>query len=387
MARREIERLDRAAVEAATVPGLHADGDGLYLHVGDNGSKSWILRYRLDGKRRDMGLGRYPLFSLKDARARANAQRRLLADRIDPLPVNGRRRSKPATTQGVAAGITFEQVAELTITAKRSAWGPKQEKDWRQSLRDHVFPAIGNKPVAGLGVDDVEAVLKPIWSAKPVTAKRLRQRMEAVLDYATAKKYREGENPARHKGNLEHLLAADAKGEQNHHQALPYTDMLGFMATLPDTLAAKALAFCILTAARRGEVRQATWAEIDLEGRTWTVPAGHMKARKEHKVPLSDAAVTLLRDLPRTGERVFPIGASEMLRVTTKVRPGIAVHGFRSTFRTWAQDTTDFPRETVEHCLAHIEGSASELAYKRGDALEKRRQVMQAWADYCCPQW
>ena len=266
MAGRLIERLDEAQVRAAK-PVMHPDGSGLYLRVGDNGARSWILRYRLGGKRRDMGLGSYPLFNVRAARKRADEHRRLLADGIDPLPVTGRRRrSKPVAAK---QPMTFAQVADLVIGVKRAGWSVKQEKDWWQSIRDHVLPTIGQKPVAEITVHDVEGVLKPIWTSKPVTAKRIRQRIEAVLDYATAKQWREGDNPARHKGNLEHLLAADARGEAGHHEALPYQEIDQFMMMLPDTLPAKALAFTILTAARTGEVRKATWSEIDLEVRLW----------------------------------------------------------------------------------------------------------------------
>jgi integrase len=387
MAKREIDRLDNSAVKAAETPGLHPDGDGLYLHISDSGSKSWILRYRLGGKRRDMGLGRYPLFTLADARKRANTQRRLIADQVDPL-ANGRRRANPIAVAEAPAGITFAQVAELVIAAKRSAWSPKQEKNWRQTLRDHV--PFGGKPVAAVNVDMIENALRPIWSTKRITATRVRQRIEAVLDFATVKKFREGDNPARWTGHLEHILAGDPLGETSGHEALPHTEVADFMAQLPDTLAGKALAFTILTGARTGEALKATWSEFDLRSRLWTVPASHMKERKEHKIPVSDAALAILAGLPSNGEpasRVFPIGAAEMWRVAKKLRPEITVHGFRATFRTWAQETTDFPSETVEHCLAHITGDASERAYKRGDAIEKRREVMAAWADHCAIVW
>ncbi len=378
-------KLTAGAVQSAKTPGLYADGDGLYLCVAKGGSRSWILRYRAAGKRRDMGLGSALRCTLAEARERARAAHHLLYAGRDPVEERDAARVSKQTeaVAETAAGITFAQVADIVIDAKRSAWSPKQEKEWRQSLRDHAFPELGSQPVAAIDSDMVVAALQPIWSAKPVTAKRVRQRIEAVLDAATAKKYRQGDNPARWSGNLEHLLAADPMGERNHHEALPYAEIADFMLYLPDTLAAKALAFTILTAARTGEVRKGTWSEIDLEARTWTVPAGHMKARRTHVVPLSDAALAILAALPRTGARVFPIGDREMWRVAKKLRPEIAVHGFRSTFSTWAQDTQPFPVELVEHCLAHITGDASERAYKRGDAIEKRRQVMDAWAAYC----
>ena len=385
MPARLIDRLDEAQARAAK-PGMHPDGSGLYLHVSGNGARSWVLRYRISGKRRDMGLGSYPLFNVRAARKRADEQRRLLADGVDPLPAIGRRRSKPVVTEK-PEGMTFAQVVDLVIGAKRSAWGPKQERDWWQTLRDHALPTIGHLPIASVGVDHVEAALRPIWSSKPVTAKRVRQRIEAVLDYATVKGHRSGDNPARWNDHLEHVLAADAMGEPAHHEALPYAEIDEFMLMLPDTLPAQALKFCILTAARTGEVHKATWSEIDLEARVWTVPAAHMKGRREHKVPLSDDALAILAALPRTGDRVFPIGERALWHVVQKQRPGFAVHGFRATFRTWAQEATNFPSELAEHCLAHIEGSASELAYKRGDAIEKRRQVMDAWAEHCTMKW
>jgi integrase len=379
---RQVDRLDRADIDRATLPGMYPDGNGLYLVVARGGSKSWVLRYRAGDRRRDMGLGSYPLFGIKDARKRASIQRRLLADGVDPLAARAKK-------EVPRVGITFAQVADLTISAKRSAWTPRHENDWRQSLRDHAFPKLGDLPIAAIDTDMVEAVLRPIWAVKPVTAKRLRGRIETILDFATAKKYRSGDNPARWTGNLEPLLAADARGEQAHHAALPYADAAGFMEELRrvDSRIARALEFTILTAARTGEIRKAAWSEFDLGARTWTVPAGHMKGRREHRVPLSDAALTLLTALPKDGAGPFPIGERGMYRVSRKLRPEIAVHGFRSTFRDWAYETQTFPREIVEHCLAHIDGSQSEKAYRRGDALAKRAEVMAAWANHCAPLW
>jgi integrase len=369
-------------------PGLHPDGDGLYLHVGANGSKSWVFRYRFGGRRRDMGLGRYPLFSIKDARDEANKHRRLLYDRIDPIATRKAEReakrgekAEPAATFGQVVLGGYKRDAGV-IAAKRVRWTAKHEHDFLHSLQTHAA-RLWPMAVTGIDADTVADLLRPIWSTKPVIAKCVRQRIEAVLDYATVMKYRSGDNPARWAGNLEHLLAADAKGAKSHHEALPYAEIAGFMASIEDTPVGKALAFTILTAARSSEVRKATWQEIDLQARVWTVPAERMKARREHKVPLSGAAAAILAALPHEGELVFPVGERSLYQAVQRLRPDATLHGFRSTFRDWAYEKTDFPREIAEHCLAHIEGSGSELAYKRGDAIEKRRAVMDAWAAHC----
>jgi integrase len=382
---RKVERLTALGAKGLSKPGMYPDGDGLYLNVAAGGSKSWILRYRINGKRRDMGLGKYPLFSLADARERARLHRRDLADNLDPL--EKRRAERQQVRAKAARGITFQEAAEACILAKRDAWsGGDQEHQWRQSLRDHVFLHIGDRPVAEIDLALVESVLKPLWAKIPPTARRIGRRIEAVLDYATVKGYRTGDNPARMKGNLEHLLAKKARGESGRHEALPYREIGKFMVELHDArpeLAARALEFAILTGARTNEVRGATWAEIDLERRLWTIPASRMKMGKEHRVPLSDVALALLAALPKDRDLLFKIGERGMYHVAKALRPGITTHGFRSTFRDWAYETQPFPREIVEHCLAHIEGPASELAYKRGEALEKRAEVMEAWARFC----
>jgi integrase len=387
MARREIERLTAdiaAAAEATGSAYMLPDGNGLYLRVSEVGAKSWILRYRLGTQRRSMGLGAFPLFSPAEARKRANPHRLLLADKRDPLQV--KREQRAQTIAEAVSSVTFADVAEHVIRSRRQNWkDDRQEHQWRQSLRDYVFPYVG--AVADVDVHVVEKILSPIWAKKPETATRVRARIEEVLDYATVKGWRTGDNPAQYKGRIEHLMPKAKKGgDKQHHEALPYAELPAFMAQLRAvrrTPRAVALELAILTAARSEEARGATWAEFDFKARTWTIPGSRMKGGKEHKVPLSDSALTLLKAMPRKGSQLFKIGGRGMYQCVSALRPGVTVHGFRSTFSTWAQEQTDFASDIVEHCLAHITGDGSEKAYKRGDALDKRRAIMDAWANFC----
>ncbi|MGI3165346.1 tyrosine-type recombinase/integrase [Pseudooceanicola sp. 200-1SW] len=371
-------------VETAA-PGRHGDGRGLYLYVKPSGARSWVLRYQVHGRRRDLGLGAYPDVSLAMARDRAAEARRQIAEGEDPIAK--KRQAKPKT---------FRDTALELIESKRPGWkNAKHAAQWTSTLETYVFPKIGAVQVAKIETSDVISTLTPIWSEKPETANRVRQRIEAVLDYASALGIRSGDNPARWRGHLDHLLPKPKKVRAvKHHPALPHAQIADFMTDLAkrEGVAARALAFTILTAARSGETRGMTWAEVDLGAQVWTIPAERMKAAKEHRVPLSDAALALLgrhgEDLP--GEALIfgsdtkpgkPISDMSMAAVLRRMgREGITVHGFRSTFRDWAGETTGFPREVIEAALAHGIKDKAEAAYARSDLFDKRRKLMEAWA-------
>ena len=393
-------KLSATKVAGKLAVGLHGDGGGLYLRVQQAG-KSWIFRYRFAGKRRDMGLGKYPDVSLADARRRAEEARRKLAAQVDPI---GAARAAAAEAGGIPS---FREAAERYIAAHEDGWrNPKHRQQWTNTLATYALPRIGSLSVADIAVGDVMRVLEPIWKAKPETASRLRGRIETVIDWAIAREYRTAENPARWRGRLQQLLPAKTKIRRvEHHAALPWREVPAFMAALRgrEAPAARALEFAILTAARSGEVRGATWGEIDLDSATWTVPGARMKAGRDHKVPLSPAALALLHRmsadrlaLPRSRARpdedafVFPGGhegkplsenaAIALLRRMD--RSDITMHGFRSTFRDWAAEATAYPREVAEAALAHVNKDRVEAAYLRGDHLEKRRRLMAEWAEF-----
>jgi len=384
------------------VPSFLIDGDGLMLRVSENGAKSWVLRYRQDDKRRDMGLGSFPRYSLADARAKARKFRQSIDDGIDVVATEGRRAKRKARIEQqrqaeaeAAKRKTFRECAEEYLAGTANERDPQTQRNWHQSLGDYVYPMIGNTAVNAIDTASVLECLRPQWEAKTNTMMKVRGRVELILAYAMTHGYRTAsDNPARWKGHLETSgLANPAKITKVQNRAsLPYTEMPGFMAALRATKgeAARALELLILTGLRTDEVLEAPWSEFDLEARTWSIPAERMKMERDHIVPLCDAAVRLLRALPRDSEWVFPsLHAKSMYhllqsfgRVDQKGNP-ITVHGFRSTFRTWGQDETTFPPEVLEHCVAHIEGSNSAKAYARGDALKKRREVMDAWASFC----
>jgi integrase len=375
--------------------GYYGDGGGLYLRVTATGSKAWIFRYSLRGRRRDMGLGAVDLVSLADARRKAEDARKLVAAGRDPL--DAKIEESAAAAVEAAKAITFRAAAEAYIASHQAAWrNPKHAAQWTATLATYAWPVFGELPAAAIDTGLVMRVLEPIWSTKPETASRVRGRIESLLDWAKVRGYRGGENPARWKGHLQALLPAKAKvAKIEHHAALPYADMPAFMAALrvADGMAAKALRFTILTTARTGEVLGATWPEIDLTARLWTVPAERMKAGKEHRVPLSEPVMALLRDLyeVRQGEPVFPgaikgKGLSNMALLMALRRQGrgdLTAHGFRSTFRDWVAEQTNFPSEVAEMALAHTVGDKVEAAYRRGDLFEKRRHLAEAWGAFC----
>lgn len=412
---RKAKELSALAVSKIKAEGRHAVGgvDGLHLRVA-GASRAWVLRLvvgeRTDanGKsvvhRRDIGLGSYPEVSLAEAREKAREHRKLVRDGIDPI--EERKAAKARAKVEEAKGKTFEQCATAYIDANRAGWkNEKHIQQWENTLATYVFPKIGQLPVASIDTGMVLSVLQqkvtaaggtaPLWQGKTETASRLRGRLESILDWAAFRGYREGENPARWKGHLEHELPARNKVQKvAHHAALPYSELGAFMAELRQRqgVAVRALEFAILTAARSGEVRGATWSEIDLHSRIWTVPANRMKAGKEHRVPLSKEAVRLLKALPRIegSNCVFPAPRggqlSDMALTAVLRRMGrgdLTQHGFRSTFRDWAGETTSYPREVCEHALAHKLADGVEAAYQRGDLLEKRAHLMADWASYC----
>ena len=386
-------RLTALAVKHATKRGLYPDGSGLCLQIARNGSRSWIMRYRLGGRRRYLGLGVVRDVTLAQARERAAAARLMLENGRDPIEVKQGRRAAAMLT--VAKAMTFAACSKAYIAAQSPGWSTKSTKQWATSLATYAHPTIGALPVGDIDTSLVLRVLEPIWITKAETASRVRGRIESVLDWAKTRGYRDGENPARWKGHLDNLLPEKGKvAKVEHHAAMAYAELPMFMTALrarPD-IASRALEFAILTAARSGEVFYAGWDEIDLQARTWTVPAVRMKAGKEHRVPLSDAAVALLGALssPRDG-LIFcgfkagrPLAKMALGNVLKRMGHGnVTVHGFRSSFRDWAGDRTAFARDVVEAALAHAIGDATEAAYRRGDALEKRRKLMEAWVAYC----
>jgi integrase len=375
-------------------PGMIADGNGLYLQVTDKGARSWIFRFQRAGKRHDMGLGPTYLVGLAEARRRTLEMRRALLEGIDPLARKRSNALQAAVEQ--AKNITFREAADEYFKAHRDGWrSAHHAKRWQQSLAQHVHPTLGDLPVRAIDVGIVMRVLQPIWKTMPESASRIRGRIESVLDWTTVHGYREGDNPARWRGHLDKLLPRVAKVSRvQHHTALPYSEIGAFMAALRarNTAAARALEFLILTAARPGEAVGARWSEINVAERLWIVPADRMKAHREHRVPLSDAAMAVIEQMAaiRDGDFVFPgrsAGTAVSHTALSDQLPvlGFAVtaHGFRSTFRDWAAERTNFPNEVCEMALAHAVADRVEAAYRRGDLFQKRRQIMDAWARFC----
>ena len=390
------KELSALEVKRLTKPGFHSVGgvSGLALYVKPTGARSWVLRVVIGGKRRDIGLGPYPEVSLADAREGARKIKAKARDGADPL---AERRAAAARLRAEQNdGMTFDQCAAAYIKAHREGWkSPKHAAQWEATLSRHASPVIGHLLVRNVETRHVLRILEPIWASTTETATRLRSRIELVLDWAAARgeRAREG-NPARWRGHLDKLLPKPSKvADRGHHAALPWGEVGAFLARLASVegMGAQALRFTILTAARSGEVRGASWDEIDMQARTWTVPAERMKAGREHRVPLSDAALALLASLPRfVGQPlVFPAPRggqlSDMTLSAVLKRMGVpvTVHGFRSTFRDWCAEATAYPGEVAEMALAHTIGDKVEAAYRRGDLFEKRRQLMQAWADHC----
>jgi integrase len=381
-------KLTARKVETAKA-GKYSDGGNLYLIVSDTGARKWVLRFTWHGRAKEMGLGSAASVPLADAREKAAGARRKIAQGLNPIDERKRDGGIP----------TFGEMADEVLGSLSTGFrNEKHKAQWKSTLQTYAGP-LRAKPVDIIATDDVLAILKPIWTTKAETASRVRGRIEKVLDAAKAKGFREGENPARWRGHLDHLLPKPSKLARGHHAAMPYEEVAGFVAELRkrEASAALALELCILTAARSGEILGMRWSEIDLDKKIiWTVPATRMKAGREHRVPLASRAVAILQQLEKvnTGEFVFPGQARnkplsnmamEMVLRRMKIDDA-TVHGFRSSFRDWAGNVSSFPREVVETALAHVIGDKAEQAYRRSDALEKRRKLMDAWAQYCEPK-
>lgn len=373
---------------------MHHDGGGLYLQVTKTGGRSWLFRYMLKGKSYEMGLGSILNVSLAEARDLALKYRRLKSDGIDPIKSRDRDRQK--RREEALGTITFKEAVEEFLRARDGEWkNPKHAAQWSNTLRDYAIPVIGDMDIGDVTMADLLRVLEPIWRTKTETASRVRGRIEKVLDWARVRGYRSGENPARWKGNLDTQLLSPAKlKKEKHHAALPWQEIGDFMAQLRkrDAVSAKALQFLILTATRTSEVRGCIWDEFDLEDGVWTIPASRMKTGREHRVPLSDAALSIVRSMEQTstGDHVFPnnrggmMSENGMLALLKRMeRNDITAHGFRSTFRDWAAETTNYPSEVAEMALAHAIANRVEAAYRRGDLLDKRRKLMDEWATFC----
>lgn len=388
---------EKGAIQVArlTKPGMHFVGgvDGLALQVLPSGGRSWILRMTVGDKRRDMGLGGFPDVPLSQAREAARIARAKVRAGIDPIEEARANISKLKASQ--AAALTFEQCAEAYIKSQEPKWdSPKSPIQWRNTLKTYAYPHMGSLLVRDVDLPHVLAALEPIWQTKTETASRVRSRIQAVLDYAKACKYRTGDNPAVWGGHLDKILPAPGKVKAvEHFTALPYSQMGDFMARLrkAEGMGAKALEFTILTAARSGEVRGAVWSEIDLDAGLWVVPTERMKNKKEHRKPLSKTAVQLLKSLPKVAgtEYVFPaprkgmISDATMGAVLERMGVDAVPHGFRSTFRDWAAECTNYPGEMAEMALAHTVSDKVEAAYRRGDLYMKRAKMMEDWAKFC----
>jgi integrase len=392
---RQVEKLSALTVSRAKTRGYLGDGGGLYLQVSASGAKSWVFRFKDHGRLREMGLGSVHAIGLAEARKRATACRQMRLDGTDPIAV--KKAGKLKAKLEAARAMTFRQCAEAYIEAHKAGWqNAKHAAQWSSTLKTYAYPVFGALPVQAVDVGLIAKVLEPIWKTKTETASRLRGRIERVLDWAAVRGYRQGDNPARWRGHLDQLLPARSRVQKvQHHAALPYAEIGQFMADLrkQESTSALALEFLILTATRTAEVIGATWSEVDLDAAVWTIPPERMKAKKEHRVPLSKQALTMLKRLykHRAGEFVFmgakpgkPLSNVALLKLVERLgRSDLTVHGFRSTFRDWCAERTNLPREVAEHALAHSLPDKVEAAYRRGDLFEKRRDLMGAWARYC----
>lgn len=396
-----------AAKVRTAAPGRYGDGGGLYLLVRPNGNRFWIFRYVREKRMRELGLGPAGAdtgdVSLAEARDKASVLAKRVRDGGDPL---AEREAEKAAAKADAqtakiTGITFKAAAAKFIAAQEAGWrNTKHHAQWRNTLATYADPHFGDVPVRDVNTAHVLAALEPIWKAKPETASRLRGRIASVLDYAKAMKWREGENPAAWKGHLSVTLPARGKVAQvEHHAALPWRETGAFMTKLRSRpgLAARALEFAILTASRTGEVLGATWGEIDLQAALWTVPAARMKAKREHRIPLSAPALAILEEVAQLraaaspSDPVFPgaepgkalSGMAMLMTLRRMGRDDLTAHGFRSTFRDWCAEATSYPSEAAELALAHTVGDKVEAAYRRGDMFDRRRRMMDDWATFC----
>jgi len=397
---RDSNRLTKLKVEKLKKPGRYGDGGGLALQISKWGTKAWLFRYERDGREHQMGLGPLMTISLAEARQRATNARKVLLDGLDPIAA--RKEGRLAARLEAARQIKFQDCAEKYIASHEAGWrNEKHRTQWKSTLAKYAYPAIGDLPVSAIDTALIIKIIEPLWGKKTETASRLRGRIEKVLDWAKVRGFREGENPARWHGHLDHLLPKKSKiAAVKHHPALPYTEIPAFMAGLRarDGIGARALEFTVLTAARTGATIGATRDEVDVASRVWTVPPERAGTKitgdepKPRRVPLCDRALEILQSLPREkgNPHVF-IGAKAgksltnmaMLELMREMRPEYVPHGFRSTFKDWCSETTNYPGEVSEAALWHVVADEVEAAYRRGDLFEKRRRLMRDWARYC----
>jgi integrase len=387
--------LSAKKIEHLKKVGYHADGDNLYLQVTSSNAKSWIFRFSFDGKRREMGIGPYPEISLEKARESAIELRRLVKAGTDPI--EQRKADQAAKRAERNNAVTFAYCAKQYIESHRHGWkNPKHAQQWANTLEQYAYPVIGETIIKDVDTALIMRVLQPIWLAKNETAGRLRGRLENILDWAAVQGFRAVENPARWKGHLDNLLASPGKVQKNNHfKALPYAEINTLMLALRanGSVSAKALEFLILTAARTGEIIGAKWDEIDFDNQLWIVPADRMKAGREHRIPLSSRAFDIVREMQalKTNDAIFPgrskggflsnAAMDKLLQQTLGI--DATVHGMRSTFRDWASERTAYPHEVCEMALAHTIRNQAEAAYRRGDLIEKRRNLMEDWLKFC----
>jgi integrase len=393
---RMIGKLSALTVSKAKTPGKYPDGGGLYLQVSKTGARSWGFRYQRDGREHLMGLGPLHIVSLAEARTKAADCRKVLLEGKDPLVA--RKIQRGAEALEAAKAMTFSACAELCIASHQAGWrNAKHAAQWKSTLATYAEPVFGALAAQAVDTGLVMKVLEPLWTTKPETASRVRGRIESVLDWATARGYRQGENPARWRGHLDQLLARRSRVRQvKHHAALPYDLVGSFMLDLrhQDGVSARALQFLILTATRTAETIGAEWREFDLQGKLWTVPPERTKSGREHRVPLSPSALIILKEMKREhpeskfvfpgGKRGRPLSNMALLSALHRMeRADLTGHGFRSTFRDWAAERTRHPSEAVEMALGHVVSDKTEAAYRRGDLFEKRRRLMDDWARFC----
>lgn len=376
--------------------GLHGDGNGLYLRVKETGTRSWLVRITTAGKRRDIGIGSAGIngLTLAQAREQARAMRSGLVIAISPRAAA--KAAADAARADAARAITFAQFSDTFIDGREDSWrNAKHRQQWRNTLSTYAHPHIGHLAIADIDTSHIMSLLQPIWSLKPETASRIRGRIERILSAAKVLGLRTGDNPAAWRGHLDQLLPKATALARGHHAALPYADLPSFLADLRTrpAVSARALELLILTAARTSEITNARWTEIDLESAVWRIPADRMKAKRPHEIPLTPAALEVLQQMRPLGNGVFVFPSSRPARGMSNMamavllrrmgQTGMTVHGFRSTFREWAGETTAFPREVIEHALAHQLANKAEAAYQRGTLWPKRQALMEAWSDYC----
>ena len=391
-----VKQLSDIKIKKLSKPGAYPDGDGLYLQIRSSGAKDWFYRYQLGDKGKKKGLGPYPTISLEKAREDAHECRILRKNGIDPIEHQKAKESQKALAE--SKSITFKDCALAYIEAHKRGWKNKKHlSQWENTLSTYTYPVIGKIAVQDVDIDLIMKILEPIWFEKTETASRVRQRIENVLDWATVRKYRQGDNPALWRGRLDKLLPQRNKVQKpKHFAAMDYRELPLYFKSIrqKDTLTSKALAFTILTVTRTSEARGATRKEIDDKAKSWIIPENRMKTEREHRIPLSVEALKILQEMEpfkrHTDDLIFPglaqakpISDASLLKLVKQTHPTLTVHGFRSSFRDWCAEQTNYPREVAEAALAHVIKDKTEAAYQRGDMFEKRRKLMDSWADYC----